>query len=237
VSNLDNSLADYLQLEPPGSSRGDLTSTFGYRLLQSDSTPRWLRAIPFRPRFPSEDSTSVMLLFEVVPEQTDFEAAWNTGLADVARGESGRAIRDFSKAVREANAQRRSELFENAATLAYRSRAHGLALALLDSAASPRPRVSVAANIAWILATSYDDRVRNGGEALGRAQSLYRDAPADPTVLDALAAALAENGRFAEAIAVCQRMSSIAAASSDSGGQRRAQERMAVYAAHRPWRQ
>jgi tetratricopeptide (TPR) repeat protein len=237
VSNLDNSLADYLQLERPGSSPGDLTSTFGYRLLQNDSTPRWLRAIPFRPRLPSEDSTSVVLLFEIAPEQSDFEAKWNAGLADVARGQSARAIEHFSKAIDKTDARRRSELFENAATVAYRSRAHGLALALLDSAASSSARVSVAANIAWILATSYDDRVRDGGEALRRAQKLYGNASADPTVLDALAAALAENGRFGEALAVCERMSSIAAASGDAGGQRRAAERMAAYAAHRPWRQ
>jgi len=237
VTNLDNSLADYLQLERPGSSSGDLTSTFGYRLLQGDTAPRWLRPLPFRPRFPSEDSSSVVLLFEIAPEQTDFEAKWNTGLAGVARGQSVRAIKDFSKAIEKTDARRRSELFENAATFAYRSREHGLALALLDSATSFGPRVSAAANIAWILATSYDDRVRNGGEALRRAQNLYRNASTDPTVLDALAAALAENGRFEEAVAVCQRMNSIAAASGDAEGQRRAQERMASYAAHHPWRQ
>jgi tetratricopeptide (TPR) repeat protein len=237
VSNLDNALADYLQLERPGSSLGDLASTFGYRLLQNDSTPRWLRAIPFHPRFPSEDSTSVVLLFEFAPEQSAFEAKWNAGLADVARGQSAHALEHFSKAIDQTDARRRSELFENAATVAYRSRAHGLALALLDSAASSSGKVSVAANIAWILATSYDDRVRDGGEALRRARTLYGKASSDPTVLDALAAALAENGRFGEALAVCQRMSSIAAASGDAGGQRRAEERMAAYAAHRPWRQ
>jgi len=237
VSNVDNSLADYLQLERPGSSSGDLRSTFGYRLLRGDSTPRWLRPVPFRPRFPSEDSSSILLLFEIAPEQTDFEAKWNAGLADLTRGQSARAIKDFSKAIEKTDARRRSELFENAATFAYRSREHGLALALLDSATSFGPRVSAAANIAWILATSYDDRVRNGGEALRRAHNLYRNASTDPTVLDALAAALAENGRFEEAVAVCQRMNSIAAASRDAGGQRRAQERMASYAAHHPWRQ
>jgi tetratricopeptide (TPR) repeat protein len=237
VTNLDNSLADYLQLERPGSSSDDLKSTFGYRLLRGDSTPRWLRPVPFRPRFPSEDSSSILLLFEIAPEQTDFEAKWNAGLADLTRGQSARAIKDFSRAIETTDARRRSELFENAATFAYRSREHGLALALLDSATSLVPRVSAAANIAWILATSYDDHVRNGGEALRRAQSLYRNASTDPTVLDALAAALAENGHFDEAIAMCQRMNSIAAASGDAGGQRRAQERMASYAAHHPWRQ
>ena len=154
-----------------------------------------------------------------------------------SRGQSARAIDHFSKAINQTDARRRSELFENAATVAYRSRAHGLALALLDSAASSSGKLSVAANIAWILATSYDDRVRDGGEALRRAQNLYGKASSDPTVLDALAAALAENGRFGEALAVCQRMSSVAAASRDAGGQRRAEERMTAYAAHRPWRQ
>jgi tetratricopeptide (TPR) repeat protein len=237
VTNLDNSLADYLELARPGSSRDGLRSTFGYRLLQGDSTPRWLRAIPFRPRFPSEDSTSVVLLFEIAPEQSLFEASWNLGLANLARGQAALAMQDFTKAISDADARKRSELFEDAATLAYRSREHALALALLDSAVASGFTVRAAANIAWILATSRNDQVRNGGEALRRGQELYRRDPADPTVLDAVAAALAENGRFAEAIIICQRMDSIATVAGDQGGQRRARDRMASYAAHRPWRQ
>ena len=237
VTTLDNSLSGYLELVRPGSSGNDLKSTFGYRLLRGDSTPRWLRAIPFRPRLPSEDSTSVVLLFEVVPEQSELEASWNLALADIARGNTVRAMKDFSIALAESDAGKRSRLFENAGTIAYQSGEHALALALLDSAMRSAPRLSVAANIAWILATSSNDRVRDGREALLRVQELYRKDPNDQTVLDATAAALAENGRFAEAIAVCQRIDSLATLAGDAASERRARERIAAYAAHRPWRQ
>jgi hypothetical protein len=237
VTTLDNSLTDYMALARPGSPPGAFASSFGSRLLHEDSTPRWLRAIPFRPRLPSQDSTTAVLLFEVAPGQSEFEAAWNLGLADLARGQAKRAVWNFSRAISRTDARRRPELFESAATTAYQSREHALALTLLDSAVQSGARVGAAANIAWILATSSDDRVRNGPEALRRAQELYRKDTKDPTVLDALAAALAETGRFGEALIVSQRMDSIAAASGDGGGQRRAHDRMASYAAHRPWRQ
>ena len=61
-------------------------------------------------------------------------------------------------------------------------------------------------NLAWVLATSPDDSLRNGPEAMAlatRAVQLTEDG--NPMVLRTLAAAYAENGRFAEAIQTAQR--------------------------------
>jgi tetratricopeptide (TPR) repeat protein len=215
-----------------------LSRTFGYRLLNERVAPRWLRPIPFRPRFPNPGGDNRAALFEVVtPEQTDFEAAWNMAVAEVADGSSVESGGDFRRAISLAAPARSSELYQNAGRIAYQWGDHGLAVRLLDSAMSRHPSRAVAANIAWILATSRDDRVRNGRAALESAERLVREDPADQTSLDVFAAALAEMGRYADAVAVAQRMLSSAQASGNAAGEARAKERLAAYGAGRPWRQ
>ncbi len=60
-------------------------------------------------------------------------------------------------------------------------------------------------NLAWILATNPDDRVRNGPEALRWAQAAVAVArETDAHVFGTLAAALAENGRFEEAVSIME---------------------------------
>ena len=55
--------------------------------------------------------------------------------------------------------------------------------------------------LAWMLATSGDPRIRQPEEAVGLAESLVRDAErSDPNSLDTLAAAYAAAGRFDEAV-------------------------------------
>ena len=62
-------------------------------------------------------------------------------------------------------------------------------------------------NLAWILATHPDPALRNGAEAVYWAKQVCdADGSADPATLDTLAAALAESGRFDEAIQTAQRM-------------------------------
>jgi Flp pilus assembly protein TadD len=54
---------------------------------------------------------------------------------------------------------------------------------------------------AWILATASDPSVRNGAEAVDLARRAARlTGRRDPSVLDSLAAALAEAGRFSDAV-------------------------------------
>jgi tetratricopeptide (TPR) repeat protein/uncharacterized membrane protein (DUF441 family) len=59
--------------------------------------------------------------------------------------------------------------------------------------------------LAWILATAPEDDVRNGGEALSAARLAVEVTGGDAVALDTLAAALAENGQFAEAMSTAQR--------------------------------
>ena len=60
---------------------------------------------------------------------------------------------------------------------------------------------SAASNLAWILATSPDDQVRNGEEAVRLAKGLLQATKGeDPRALDTYAAALAEAGHFGAAV-------------------------------------
>jgi tetratricopeptide (TPR) repeat protein len=65
--------------------------------------------------------------------------------------------------------------------------------------------------LAWILATSARDSVRNGAEAVGWAErACTADGLNNPMTLDTWAAALAEAGRFDEAIGVSRRILDVA---------------------------
>ena len=71
-------------------------------------------------------------------------------------------------------------------------------------------------NIAWVCATAADPDLRDGRQALELAQRALRAGGENPVVLRTLAAAQAENGQFAEAVATCQRGEELALRSGDS---------------------
>ena len=70
-------------------------------------------------------------------------------------------------------------------------------------------------NIAWVRATAADPDLRDGREALELAQRALRSGGENPVALRTLAAAQAENGQFAEAIATCRRGEELAQKSGD----------------------
>ena len=70
-------------------------------------------------------------------------------------------------------------------------------------------------NIAWVRATAADPDLRDGREALELAQRALRDGGENAVVLRTLAAAQAENGQFAKAIATCQRGEQLAQKNGD----------------------
>jgi tetratricopeptide (TPR) repeat protein len=92
-------------------------------------------------------------------------------------------------------------------------------------------------NLAWYLASSNDDRYRNGTEALELAERALQLSPnPDPSTLDTLATALAENHRFAEAIAEAERARDIALYRTDSELADRISERIELYKKGLPYR-
>ena len=90
-------------------------------------------------------------------------------------------------------------------------------------------------NAAWILATSRHDRIRNGVLALHLAQRAVAQ-DESPGTLDTLAAAYAEKGDFARAVAT--QRSAISAISAETENLREELTgRLAKYEAREPWRE
>ncbi|MFI4982082.1 MAG: tetratricopeptide repeat protein, partial [Nevskiales bacterium] len=83
----------------------------------------------------------------------------------------------------------------------------GAAITQLDALLHQQPdSPALEVALAWLLATADDAQVRDGGRALQLAEDADRRTNHDdPDVLNALAAAYAETGRFSEAVATAER--------------------------------
>jgi protein O-mannosyl-transferase len=93
----------------------------------------------------------------------------------------------------------------------------GNAIAAWRQTLSFDPDNADAANdLAWVLATSADPNLRDGKQALDLARRAIRSGGENPVVLRTLAAALAENDQFAEAVATAERAKNLAASRGDS---------------------
>jgi len=93
-------------------------------------------------------------------------------------------------------------------------------------------------NLAWLLATCQDDRVRNGAQAVRyaeRACALTQNR--QPMMLGTLAAAYAETGRFDDAMATAQKACDLAAQQDETGLLQKNQALLEQYRAHKPWRE
>jgi tetratricopeptide (TPR) repeat protein len=91
-------------------------------------------------------------------------------------------------------------------------------------------------NLAWILATSWDEKIRNGTEAVRLAERACKlTNRQEARMLSALAAALAETGKFPEAVATAQQAIELAQASSDPGFAQINAQLLRLYRAGKPY--
>ena len=91
-------------------------------------------------------------------------------------------------------------------------------------------------NLAWALATSPDPSARDGARAVTLAEQARQLSHGDnPSILDTLAAAYAEVGRFPEATATAQRALDLAAAQTNSAQQVSLRLRLRFYQARLPF--
>jgi tetratricopeptide (TPR) repeat protein len=113
------------------------------------------------------------------------------------------------------------------------------ALAAWRKALAANPNdVPVLKHVAWLLATCPDASVRSGAEAIDLAQRAIRNAPAsDPSLLDTLAAAYAEAGRFPEAHATASRALEGATAASNTDLSGAIKGRITLYENQTPFRE
>ena len=110
------------------------------------------------------------------------------------------------------------------------------AIAVWEEALELEPERTVLLNgIAWVLATSADDRVRSPGRAVELAERACA-ASADPTFLDTLSAAYAASGRFDEALETARRALELARSSERESLAGRIERRIALYEQGRPYR-
>lgn len=100
------------------------------------------------------------------------------------------------------------------------------------------PRFAGAAErLAWLLATSPDDAVRDPRRALDLMEGLLHDG-GEPSLntLDTTAIALAACGRYADAIAKAEAAIQLAASRGDTNSAARLRERLDIFRAGQPWR-
>jgi len=141
----------------------------------------------------------------------DAASQYNLGLALLRKSSFEEAIPRFQRAL--ALDPRDAQTHNDLAVALAQKRRFAEAVAHFREAIGIDPQFAQAqANLAWLLATSPDAAVRNGAEALKlAAKAVELSHGKDPSMLDALAAAYAETGRFQEAVETARRALELAA--------------------------
>lgn len=124
-----------------------------------------------------------------------------------------------------------------AAEILARSGDRHAAVARYRDALETDPRCAQAmAGLAWLLATTPDAGLRDGREAVVLAQRAEALGDPSPATLDALAAALAETGRYADAAAAARRAIETARSGGDESRAAEIAERLRLYEQGQPYR-
>jgi tetratricopeptide (TPR) repeat protein len=152
------------------------------------------------------------------------------------RGKVDEAFTAVARAVETADPEQKYTVCSGEAVRFYNVHAHAAAVQLYHAAVTLRREPVMLNNLAWLLATSSDDKVRNGNEALLITQQLVRENP-EVTYITAYAAALAECGRFQEATAEATRVLEVTRKTNDPKLIALAQRRLATYQSGKPWRE
>src|ERR1035437_2144862 len=135
----------------------------------------------------------------------DAASQYNLGLALLRKSSFDEAIPRFQRAL--ALDPRDAQTHNDLAVALAQKRRFEEAVAHFREAIGIDPQFAQAqSNLAWLLATSPETTVRNGAEALKlAAKAVDLSHGTDPSMLDALAAAYAETGRFREAVETARR--------------------------------
>ena len=162
------------------------------------------------------------------------DAYSNRCLAHIRQGQYTRAVTDCSQAL--AINPRSAKALYNRGFARDRQGDPGGALGDYLQALSVKPDyIEVYNNIAWILATSSDERLRDGERAVALAERAAAHT-ADVNCMDTLAAAYAEAGRYEEAVAMENRVISILAAKGAASDLGPHVERLSLFEEGRPYR-
>jgi hypothetical protein len=98
--------------------------------------------------------------------------------------------------------------------------------------------LEAANNLAWILATHGDEKLREHAEALSLAQAVIKSRGAgQANVLDTLAAALAANDQFEQAAAIAEKAVELARTQKQTELADKIQSRLRLYRLAKPYRE
>ena len=164
------------------------------------------------------------------------DAHSNLGMVRLEQGKSGEAVSHLQRAVelRPGYAEAHHNLALTLAGLGRFSEAIGHYERAVEAA--PQQLGSVI-NLAWLLATSPDDDLRNGSRAVELAESANAlTQGSHPLVLRSLAAAYAEAGRHAEAANAARRALNLATAGGNTELSRELGEQLTAYESGRAFR-
>ena len=152
--------------------------------------------VAYRPPPDLAISGATVLLFKVAFQQTEIEQIYHTTVAMAASGDLTTAEKLFSDGLGRIPQESRFVFAESIGAAFYEYGADAAAVQALRLAFQSKADPAVATTMAWILATTSDAALRDGRAALALIDPVAQAELNDPTVLSALAAALAEVGRF-----------------------------------------
>ena len=150
-----------------------------------------------------------------------FERAGQSGHALAAKGRFDEAIENYRQAI-QINSNRPETFFHLGMTLGQLGRTRE-AVAQYREALRLNPNLAGALNkLAWALATSPDDELRNGAEAVRLAERACELTHyGEPLFIGTLAAAYAEAGRFPEAVTTAEKAEQLATGAGAGGWPRK----------------
>ncbi|MDR3717819.1 MAG: tetratricopeptide repeat protein [Bryobacteraceae bacterium] len=236
----------------PGSARyqGNLGAALAQQGRVGEAVPHFQAAVEANPRDVQALANLAMALAttgkvdeaipvleqaaRLAPADPDIQA--NLGAALVGRGRMEAAIPHLEQALKAAPGDASAHYYLGSALASTGRPAEGVrewraALSL------QRDFVPAMFRLADLLSSSPDDSLRNGAEAVElaeRAANLTRGQ--EPSILDTLAAAYAEAGRFAEAITAARRALTLAVQLNDKALAAGVNARIALYEAQKPFR-
>ncbi len=178
-------------------------------------------------------------LDEVIKRAPNDPAPWlRKSEALASRGAWKEAAEAIQNGILRAPAADRMGLYIAEAGGIYRGGQPGWAAKIYRAGLAQEFNPTAATDLAWILATSRDAALRDGREALALAERTLSVDPDSPIFLNCMAAALAENGRYPEAVEAATRaLTRLRSAGGNASSVSKLEQCLAAYQAGRPWRE
>ncbi|HKS05871.1 MAG TPA: tetratricopeptide repeat protein [Gemmatimonadaceae bacterium] len=183
------------------------------------------------------DSAARMFDTLVAHSPRNYEYWLSRGGLLVRQGEWDRAMDATLRGISLAPAAQQRGLYEWFAGNLIRFQQPRRALTVMRAALASKFEPDMAASLAYMLSTSRDDAMRNGAEAVTLARRALATKPESATYLVCLATALAETGRFDEAVRTAESAATRARTAGDLQTLNMAERVTASFRAKKPWRE